>query len=52
MPAILQPEVYEAQLSPETANADAKALLRPYEAAMIACPVSKAFGSRRTTHRG
>ncbi|MGF1629163.1 MAG: SOS response-associated peptidase [Kiloniellaceae bacterium] len=45
MPVILSPENYEAWLSPETAPADAKALLRPYEGPMIAYPVDKAVGS-------
>jgi putative SOS response-associated peptidase YedK len=45
MPVILPPGDYEAWLSAETAPADAKALLRPYEGEMIAYPVNKAVGS-------
>lgn len=45
MPVILPPETWAAWLSPETPPADAKALLKPYEGAMIAYPVDKAVGS-------
>jgi putative SOS response-associated peptidase YedK len=45
MPVILPPEDYEAWLSADTAPADAKALLKPYEGKMIAYPVGKAVGS-------
>lgn len=45
MPAILPPGDYDTWLSPHTAAAEAKALLRPYEGEMIAYPVSKAVGS-------
>jgi len=45
MPVILPPESYEVWLAAETAPADAKALLKPYEGAMIAYPVDKAVGS-------
>lgn len=45
MPAILPPEDYDAWLSAETAPADAKALLKPYEGEMTAYPVDKAVGS-------
>jgi putative SOS response-associated peptidase YedK len=45
MPVILNPEEYDAWLSPATTADDAKGLLRPYEGAMIAYPVSKDVGS-------
>lgn len=45
MPVILDPEQYDAWLSPDTAAEEAKALLRPYTGAMTAYPVSKAVGS-------
>ena len=45
MPVILPPEDHEAWLSSETAPANAQALLRPYEGAMNAYPVSKDVGT-------
>ena len=45
MPVILDPEQYDAWLSPDAAAEEAKALLRPYAGAMTAYPVSKAVGS-------
>jgi putative SOS response-associated peptidase YedK len=45
MPVILDPEEYDAWLSPATTADDAKGLLRPYEGAMIVCQVSKDVGS-------
>ncbi len=44
MPVILLQEDYDAWLSPETSQDDAKALLRPYEGDMVAYPVKKAVG--------
>lgn len=45
MPVILDPEQYDAWLSPATAAEEAKALLQPYPGAMISYPVDKAVGS-------
>jgi putative SOS response-associated peptidase YedK len=47
MPVILPPDAYAEWLSPDTAPAEAKALLKPYEGEMIAYPVDKAVGSPR-----
>ncbi|MGF1628309.1 MAG: SOS response-associated peptidase family protein [Kiloniellaceae bacterium] len=45
MPVILPPESYDIWLFAVTSPAGAKALLRPYEDAMIAYPVSKDVGA-------
>jgi putative SOS response-associated peptidase YedK len=52
MPVILPPEDYDTWLSAETAPADAKALLKPYEGDMIAYPVDKAVGSPKNDRPG